>query len=50
MDEAEDDALKVGAAIVAEEHEKARKWLTEMQNVKREEFLHFPIANLLSKQ
>ena len=50
MDEAEDDALKVGAAIVAEEHEKARKWLAEMQNVKREEFLHFPIANLLSKQ
>ena len=48
MDEAEDDALKVGAAIVAGEHEKAKKWLAGMQNVKREEFLQFPIVNLLS--
>ena len=48
MDKADDDALKIGAAIVAGEQEKAKELLAAMQNEKREEFLQFPIANLLS--
>lgn len=48
MDKADDDALKIGAAIVAGEQEKAKELLAAMQNEKREDFLQFPIANLLS--
>lgn len=48
MDKADADALKIGAAIVAGEQEKAKELLAAMQNEKREEFLQFPIANLLS--
>lgn len=48
MDHSEDDSIKVGAAIVAGEHEKARELLAAMPEDERDEFLKFPIANLIS--